>query len=99
MGDHFDERELYQLISHATAANTDYASSVTRRAVGRSHRLLASAGRGQHFVKCCFCAELCEQRIVEQIGVRAIVLIDCTLKQMESCLLFPAEREDRALVI
>src|ERR1039458_6081799 len=77
------------------------ASSVSRarRIPCRAHRFLAFARGGQHSVKGWFRAEGCEQRIGEQIRVRAIVLLDRALQKMERGWFLAAVPEERSLVI
>ena len=55
----------------------------------RSDRILACARSGQHFVKGWFRTEFCQQRIGQQIRVRAIILLDCALQKMERGLFSP----------
>src|SRR5664279_2130782 len=93
---HFDKRDCISL--QPAASNTNCVSRVLRIA-GGTHRLLANARSGQHFVKGCICAEFCQQRIGKQIRMRAIVLLDRALEQMESRLFLATIRKKRSLVI
>src|SRR5208282_1752218 len=88
----------YSTSLRAAASKIKWISPALRVAC-RPHRLLTIARGSQHFVKGCFCAELCQQRIGKQILVGAIVLPDRALQQMKSRLLLASVCEKRSLVI
>jgi len=79
--------------------NSSTSASRALFAVGRAHCILARAGCGQHFVKGRVASKFCQQRIGKQIFVRAIVLLDGALEQVERRLLLAAIGKEDSLVV